>query len=297
MLFVTFLDQGKVQCSWNEAPYTWYQSYPSAWVRNPNFNERLLVHSPLISSYPLKTKYAVTHWPNIKGNKLVNWERAMQCLSGCGSRGYCSPEQNCTQKDHWVIIQLIPSTLSATWAANSLLFWKTGKLPLPSHTCPGCTPVSTVCLGGRPLVQPTDVPVPSLIPFLPQDPLLPLILHTPPPPSFPGFGEWVRGLSEGIALQLAGGWSSCFFISQAGRIHPHILLPAVYLSVRLSSVLAALYWEFWWGKLSPQLAFPNNAHSPQFRWVWWDFMSALLADPADSQGSAFSLVLKEKLHF
>lgn len=95
----------------------------------------------------------------------------------CRSWSYCSPEQNCTQKDCWVIIQLIPYTLWPQWHQTACcarmleLCASFSILPLLSHTHPRCTPISTACICARPWAQAKHVFVPSLILFLPQDSL------------------------------------------------------------------------------------------------------------------------------
>lgn len=104
-------------------------------------------------------------------------------------------------KGCWVSIQLIPGTL-----------WQQG--------------------------QEIDVSVPSPMPFLPQHPLLPPILH--PLSIIPKVWEVEKGLSKGVASQLARGWSSCSFISQAWRFPPDALLEAAELSFLLS--LAVPLW-------------------------------------------------------
>lgn len=154
-------------------------------------------------------------------------------------------------KGCWVSIQLIPGTL-----------WQQG--------------------------QEIDVSVPSPMPFLPQHPLLPPILH--PLSIIPEIWEVEKGLSKGVASQLARGWSSCSFISQAWRFPPDALLEAAELSFLLSLARAAVKFS---GKSSfLNLLFPKNAPSPQVRGIWGDFLSPLDADPAHSQGRAFALVLK-----
>lgn len=113
---------------------------------------------------------------------------------------------------------------TAYCAGRLLLRASFNVLPLPSHIQPRCTPISTVCVCEGPWVQATAVLVPLLIPFLSQDPLLPLILH--PPSVIPRISEVRKRAERRDCFPACTGLEQLYFISQARRIRPNILLPA-----------------------------------------------------------------------
>lgn len=74
----------------------------------------------------------------------------MPCLLCLWEPGLLLPRQNCLQKDCGVITTLIPYTLwqqgqqTAHCAAKLPKFASSNALPLPSHTQPRCTPISSL---------------------------------------------------------------------------------------------------------------------------------------------------------
>lgn len=239
----------------------------------------------------------------MKGHKLVDGE-SEQCnaCSVCGSRGCRSPKQNCPQKDCWVIIQLIPCTLRQRWQQIAYCAGRLQRrasfnvLPLPSRTHPRCSPISTVFACERRRVQATDVLVPSLIPVLPRDPLLPLSLH-PSLRHSQDLGREKEGWAKGSLRSLYGAGAAVFLSPRLGGFLPMScfqLLSSQFCSAQLSLPFTV---NFGGRKLPPRLAFPNNTRSPRFGRVWGDFLSPFVAQPTDGQERIFSLVLKEKLPF
>lgn len=180
----------------------------------------------------------------MKGDKLVNWERTVQCLLCPQASGLLLPRAGLHPKGCWMSIQLILGTL---WQQR----------------------------------QEIHVLVPSAIPFFPQHPLLPPILH-------PKIWEVERGAEQTDCLAACTGMEQLFFYLPG--LEDSSWCPAWSCWAVISSQLGPHCCEFQWKSSFLNLFFPNNAHSLQLRGVWGDFLSPLGADPAYSQ--AFALVLK-----
>lgn len=160
----------------------------------------------------------------MKGNKLVNWEKAIQCLICLQEPRHLLLKQSCSQRGRGVISKLTLCTLwqqkqqTARCAARILPWANSGVLPLPSHAHLWCTPISYMF--ERPWVQAADVLVPLLMSFLLQSPSFSIPLHHLRELGREKYG-WAKWLHPACVVleQLSFSW--------ALRISPYILLPAV----------------------------------------------------------------------
>lgn len=151
----------------------------------------------------------------MKGNKLVNWKRAIQCLICLQEPRHLLLKQSCTQRGWGVITKLTPCTLwqqrqqTACCAARILPWANCGVLPLPSHAHPRCMPITTVYMSEIPCVQAVDVLVPCSCPSS---------LKAPFYPSFSTPLHHLQNL-QSDCIQPSWYWSSCLFPGLWGFLH------------------------------------------------------------------------------
>lgn len=157
----------------------------------------------------------------MKGNKLVNWEKAIQCLICLQETRHLLLKQSCTQRGWGVISKLTLCTLwqqkqqTACCVARILPQANSGVLPLPSHAHPKWTTISYMF--ERPWIQAADVLIPLLMSFLPQS-----TFFAPNSPSHSTICRSWEGrntVEQSDCIRPAWYWSSCLFPGLWGFIH------------------------------------------------------------------------------